>query len=95
MIFFRVSGEPVVADESDSGTGDDDKGEMEMYKTVGRINATHGLKGEVKVISSTDFPEIRFGKVLKFLIVDISSFQIVCLKMLDYKVTLFRVCFIC
>ncbi|XP_078181655.1 16S rRNA processing protein RimM family [Carex rostrata] len=56
------SGEPVVVAASDSGTGDDEKGEMEMYRTVGRINATHGLKGEVKVVSSTDFPEIRFGK---------------------------------
>ncbi len=29
---------------------------------VGKIVSTHGLKGEVRVISMTDFPEIRYKK---------------------------------
>jgi 16S rRNA processing protein RimM len=32
------------------------------YLTVGAIAGTHGLRGEVKVISKTDFPEQRFAK---------------------------------
>ncbi|MEB3101192.1 ribosome maturation factor RimM [Ferviditalea candida] len=35
--------------------------ENKMY-TVGRIVNTHGIRGETKVISSTDFPELRFEK---------------------------------
>lgn len=36
------------------------------YLTVGRIVNTHGIRGEVRVLSRTDFPEIRFrpGNVL-------------------------------
>ena len=30
------------------------------YYNVGKIIATHGLKGEVKVALTTDFPEDRF-----------------------------------
>lgn len=30
--------------------------------TVGAIVGTHGLKGEVRVVSRTDFPELRFKK---------------------------------
>ncbi|UOF89235.1 ribosome maturation factor RimM [Fodinisporobacter ferrooxydans] len=30
--------------------------------TVGAITRPHGLKGEVKVFSRTDFPEVRFAK---------------------------------
>lgn len=64
MYLFWIAGEPVAA-ESETGTGDDDeRGEMEMYRAVGMIRTTHGLKGEVKVTPSTGFPEIRFGKVL-------------------------------
>lgn len=33
----------------------------EMF-TVGVIAGTHGLRGEVKVLSRTDFPELRFVK---------------------------------
>lgn len=33
----------------------------ERYFTVGQIVNTHGLRGEVKVVSRTDFPELRFA----------------------------------
>lgn len=38
----------------------------DKWYTVGRIVNTHGIRGEAKVISSTDFPELRFeeGSVL-------------------------------
>ena len=30
------------------------------YYEVGKIVNTHGIKGELKIISKTDFPEDRF-----------------------------------
>jgi RimM protein, required for 16S rRNA processing len=30
------------------------------YYNVGKIVNTHGIRGEVKVVSTTDFPEERF-----------------------------------
>jgi 16S rRNA processing protein RimM len=35
---------------------------MENWFNVGKIVNTHGVKGEVKVVSSTDFPEERYQK---------------------------------
>lgn len=35
---------------------------MTKYFNVGKIVNTHGIRGEVKVISSTDFPEERYKK---------------------------------
>lgn len=35
---------------------------MTQYITVGKIINTHGVRGEVKILSSTDFPEERFEK---------------------------------
>ncbi len=35
---------------------------MKKWFNVGKIVNTHGIKGEVRVISSTDFPEERFAK---------------------------------
>ena len=35
---------------------------MTEYLTVGKIVNTQGIKGEVRVISSTDFPEKRYQK---------------------------------
>lgn len=29
---------------------------------VGKIVNTHGIKGDLKILSQTDFPELRFGK---------------------------------
>lgn len=38
----------------------------ELY-TCGKIVNTHGIKGEIKVLSRTDFPEVRFAKGSKLL----------------------------
>jgi RimM N-terminal domain len=64
MRFFRISGETVAAESETGAGGDDDRGVTEMYRTVGIIRTTHGIRGEVKVIPCTGFPELRFGKVL-------------------------------
>lgn len=40
----------------------------EKWLAIGKIVNTHGIRGEVKVISSTDFPEIRFAKGSKLYI---------------------------
>ncbi len=42
---------------------------MALY-TVGVIGATHGLRGEVRVLSRTDFPELRFAPGSRLLLVD-------------------------
>jgi 16S rRNA processing protein RimM len=34
----------------------------EKWLTVGRLVNTHGIRGEVKVLPSTDFPEERFAR---------------------------------
>jgi 16S rRNA processing protein RimM len=31
------------------------------YLNVGRLVGTHGIRGEVRILSDTDFPEIRFA----------------------------------
>lgn len=33
-----------------------------QHYTVGKIVNTHGIRGEVKIVSQSDFPEIRFGQ---------------------------------
>lgn len=43
--------------------------DREPLYTVGVIIGTHGLKGDVKVFSRTDFPELRFVKGSKLLLV--------------------------
>lgn len=35
---------------------------MTEYLNVGKIVNTQGLKGEVRIISQTDFPELRYKK---------------------------------
>ena len=40
---------------------------MALYK-VGTIVNTHGIRGEVRVIATTDFPEERFAKGNKLII---------------------------
>jgi len=37
---------------------------------VGKIVNTHGIRGEVKVVSQTDFPEERFGKGSRLVMTD-------------------------
>ncbi|KAJ4749375.1 Ribosome maturation factor RimM [Rhynchospora pubera] len=56
-----ISSEPVEAN-SVAETGENETGGMDKYREVGTISTVHGVKGEVKVVSSTDFPEVRFGK---------------------------------
>lgn len=46
------------------------------YLTIGKIIATHGLKGELKVYSSTDFPNIRYKKGKTIFIYNESEEQI-------------------
>lgn len=43
--------------------------------TVGRLVNTHGIRGEIKVLSHTDFPDVRFaaGKKLQVIPADGSS----------------------
>lgn len=38
---------------------------MTEYLNVGKIVNTHGIRGEVRVISQTDFPELRYQKGAK------------------------------
>ncbi|KAJ3704351.1 hypothetical protein LUZ61_008056 [Rhynchospora tenuis] len=56
-----ISREPVEANLV-AETGENERAEMDKYREVGTISTVHGVKGEVKVVSSTDFPELRFGK---------------------------------
>ncbi|MDQ0091714.1 16S rRNA processing protein RimM [Paenibacillus anaericanus] len=42
----------------------------ESLLTVGKIVNTHGIRGELKVLLNTDFPEVRFAPKSRLLIVD-------------------------
>lgn len=42
---------------------------MTQELTVGKLVNTHGIRGEIKILSHTDFPEVRFAKGSKLLIV--------------------------
>ncbi|WP_409340999.1 ribosome maturation factor RimM [Paenibacillus sp. MBLB4367] len=42
----------------------------EKLYNVGKVVNTHGIRGELKVISSTDFPDVRFAKGSQLLLVD-------------------------
>lgn len=53
--------------------------------TVGKIVNTHGIKGEVRVISHTDFPEERFAKGSKLLLVHPSHTQPVPLQISESR----------
>lgn len=35
------------------------------FVEIGYISSVHGLQGEVRVKTSTDFPELRFSKVIQ------------------------------
>ncbi|WP_150267590.1 ribosome maturation factor RimM [Paenibacillus tepidiphilus] len=41
---------------------------MAQELTVGKLVNTHGIRGEIKVVSRTDFPEVRFAAGSKLLI---------------------------
>lgn len=38
--------------------------------SVGKIVNTHGIRGELKVLASTDFPDVRFAEGSKLMFVD-------------------------
>lgn len=42
---------------------------MTQELTVGKLVNTHGIRGEIKILSRTDFPEVRFAPGSKLLIV--------------------------
>ncbi|MEF2965252.1 ribosome maturation factor RimM [Paenibacillus sp. M1] len=42
---------------------------MDSFLSVGKIVNTHGIRGEVKILPHTDFPEVRFAAKAKLLIV--------------------------
>lgn len=50
----------------------------EPYFTVGKIINTHGIKGELKVLPQTDFPDVRFaqGSKLPFFLSGQSDFTL-------------------
>lgn len=37
--------------------------------TVGRLVNTHGIRGEIKVLSHTDFPDVRFAAGKKLMVI--------------------------
>lgn len=37
--------------------------------TVGKLVNTHGIRGEIKVLSSTDFPDVRFASGKKLIVI--------------------------
>ncbi|AKG35266.1 ribosome maturation factor RimM [Paenibacillus durus] len=41
----------------------------ESLLTVGKLVNTHGIRGEIKILSRTDFPEVRFAPGSKLLII--------------------------
>ncbi|WP_248926399.1 ribosome maturation factor RimM [Paenibacillus hamazuiensis] len=38
--------------------------------TVGKLVNTHGIRGEVKIVSQTDFPDVRFAKGSELILLD-------------------------
>ena len=36
---------------------------MAEFMNVGKIVNTHGIRGELKIMPLTDFPEVRFAKM--------------------------------
>ncbi|XP_008797487.1 uncharacterized protein LOC103712681 [Phoenix dactylifera] len=58
------SGAPVVPAAATGSREDEEEEEVEGSKfvEVGYISTTHGIRGELRVVSSTDFPELRFFK---------------------------------
>ncbi|KAG1346858.1 Ribosome maturation factor RimM [Cocos nucifera] len=57
------SGAPVVAEAAIGSRGvEEEEVEGSKFLEVGYISTTHGIRGELRVVSSTDFPELRFFK---------------------------------
>ncbi|TBL77703.1 ribosome maturation factor RimM [Paenibacillus thalictri] len=38
--------------------------------TVGKLVNTHGIRGEIKIVSQTDFPDLRFAKGSELILLD-------------------------
>ncbi|GGA39945.1 ribosome maturation factor RimM [Paenibacillus physcomitrellae] len=47
----------------------------EALLSVGKIVNTHGIRGELKILSSTDFPDVRFAEGNRLLFVNPESGQ--------------------
>ena len=51
-------------EEQDGGEWEEEENiEESRFVEIGYISSVHGLQGEVRVKSSTAFPELRFGEV--------------------------------
>lgn len=57
---------------------------MTEWLNVGKIVNTHGIRGEVRVISSTDFPEERFATGNELTIVDEQK-KTIAVKILSWR----------
>ncbi|KGE17619.1 ribosome maturation factor RimM [Paenibacillus wynnii] len=55
--------------------------------TVGRLANTHGIRGEVKILSYSDFPDVRFAPGKKLLVVpeNGSSFEVIVESAREHK----------
>lgn len=58
---------------------------MEKYFNVGKIVNTQGIKGEIRVISSTDFPEERFAKG-NFLYIEVAPNDLIEVKVSSHRI---------
>lgn len=45
----------------------------EKWFTVGKVVNTHGIRGELKILSQTDFADVRFASGNKLLMVNEES----------------------
>ncbi|MGG1616938.1 ribosome maturation factor RimM [Paenibacillus sp. NRS-1782] len=46
---------------------------MQQFFNVGKIVNTHGIRGELKILATTDFPEDRFDKGSELLIIPVDG----------------------
>ncbi len=53
------------------------KGIGMQWLNVGKLVNTHGLRGEVKILSQTDFPDVRFAPGSKLVLISPDGGQIV------------------
>ncbi|MCU9612126.1 ribosome maturation factor RimM [Caldibacillus lycopersici] len=58
---------------------------MKRYFNVGKIVNTHGIKGEVRVISSTDFPDERYKKGSELTLFFLNGKQPITLKVNNWR----------
>lgn len=53
---------------------------MTEFLNVGKIVNTHGIRGEVRVISQTDFPEERYRKGQRLTLFRENKSKFLCLR---------------